>query len=147
MNTEHTSDLQSVIDWMGFATADTKYKALVSVSEQQGWTLAENVSGYTDTAALSAVEGQIFGIDAADIPALYWAYERYENLTGSMDAYFGEFTDQERIDHAAFFLGEREWSFDKAVGFMASVCGLPGPKCFGWVCKIVAAEIRGGIRG
>lgn len=139
------TDLQAVIDRMDFETADAKYQALVAVSQQEGWQLTESMSHYTATAELSEVESEIFGIEAQDIPALYWAYERYENLIGSMDAYFGEFTDQERIDHARFFSGERQWSFDLAVGFMASVCGLPGPTCLGWVSKIVASEVRGGL--
>lgn len=137
------ADLQSVIDWMLFTSADAKYRALVAVTAEAP--LSETVSGYTDTLQLSEIESAIFGIEPADVPALYWAYERYENLIGSMDAYFGEFTDQERIDHPEFFRDERNWSFDHAVGFMAKVCGLPGPKCLGWVSKIVAANIRGGL--
>jgi hypothetical protein len=141
--TNSALDLQSVLDWPLFASADAKYRALVAVTEEAP--LSPNVSGYTDTLELSEIESAIFGIDASDVPALFWAYERYENLIGSMDAYFGEFTDQERIDHAEFYRGEREWSFDLALGFMVSVCKLPAPKCRGWLCKIIAANVRGGL--
>jgi hypothetical protein len=141
--TNAPDDLQSVIDWPLFTSADAKYRALVAVTEETSF--SPGISGYTDTLGVSEIEGEIFALDLSDVPALYWAYERYENLIGSMDAYFGEFTDQERIDHAQFYRGEREWSFDLAVGFMVSVCGLPSPKCFGWVTKIVAANVRGGL--
>lgn len=137
------ADLQSVLDWMLFTSADAKYRALVAVTAEAP--LSATVSGYTDTLELSEIESAIFGIEPSDVPALYWAYERYENLIGSMDAYFGEFTDQERIDHAQFYRGELEWSFDLALGFMVSVCKLPAPKCRGWLCKIIAANIRGGL--
>lgn len=140
------SDIQSVLDWSLFTSAEAKYQALVAVSENQGWQLKDRISHYTGTAELSKIESQIFDIDITEVPALAWAYERYENLIGMMDAYFGEFTDQERIDHPEFCgNGERDWSFDLAVGFMAKVCGLPGPKCLGWVCKIVSANLRGGL--
>jgi hypothetical protein len=147
MNVTDFKDLQSVIECLSFTTADAKYRALVAVSERQGWPLTDSVSGYTATEELSEIESQIFDIEAADVPALFWAYERYENLIGSMDAYFGEFREQERLDHPSFFLGECEKSWDKAVGFMVSVCGLPGPQCLGWVAKIMAAEVRGGLYG
>jgi hypothetical protein len=139
------SDLQSVIDWTGFKSADAKYRALVSISEKDGWELCDGLSHYTGTAELSVLESEVFGIDAPQVPALYWAYERYENLNGAMDEHFGEFTDQERIDHSTFYRGDRQWSFDLAVGFMVSACGLPAPQCFGWVSKIVAAQVRGGL--
>jgi len=137
--------LRSVVEWMGFTSADAKYQALVSVSEQEGWGLSEKISHYTSTSELSAAESEIFEIEASEVAALFWAYERYENLIGSMTAYFGEFADQERTDHAKFYRGDCQWSFDLAVGFMASVCGLPGPKCLSWVAKIVASQVRGGL--
>jgi hypothetical protein len=135
--------LQAVLDWTLFTSADAKYRALVAVTDEMP--LSANVSGYTDTLKLSEIESAIFGIDASDVPALYWAYERYENLIGSMDAYFGEFTDQERLDHWKYFRGERVWSFDAALGFMVNACDLPAPKCWGWLCKIMAANVRGGL--
>jgi|GEM_PF-6304045 len=38
------TDLQSVIDWMGFTTADAKYQALVAASQQQDWQLTDSIS-------------------------------------------------------------------------------------------------------
>jgi hypothetical protein len=135
--------LQAVLDWTLFTSADAKYRALVAVTGEVS--LSETVSGYTDTLEISEIESALFGIDPSDVPALYWAYERYENLIGSMDAYFGEFTDEERLEHGKFFKGERVWSFDAALGFMVHACNLPAPKCWGWLCKIMAANIRGGL--
>jgi hypothetical protein len=135
--------VQAVREWMHFSSADAKYQALVDATDEEP--LSASVSGYTDTMELSEIESEVFGIGFSDVPALFWAYERYENLIGSMSEYFGEFTDQERIDHAKFYRGELEWSFDLALGFMVSVCKLPAPKCRGWLCKIVAANIRGGL--
>jgi hypothetical protein len=128
-----------------FASADAKYRALVEAHEQHPVALTQEVSGYTDTFALSETEGDIFRIEAAQVPGLAWAYERYESLIGSMDGYFDEFRENERAAHAAFFRGEWHWSFDAAFGFMTQVCGQPGPAVLGWVCKIVAAGLRGGL--
>ena len=140
----NAKDLQSVIDWMGFTTADAKYQALVATSHQQDWQLTDSISHYTGTDELSKIESEVFGIDASEIAALFWAYERYENLIGSMDAYFGEFVDEERREYPQFF-HEGEWCFGRAVGFMVTACKLPQPECMAWVCKIVAAGVRGGL--
>lgn len=139
------SSIEAVTEFMLFTNAEAKYEAFVAVSEFEKWPLKKTMSSsYTDTSVLTEVESEIFGIDAAEVPALFWAYERYENLIGSMDAYFGEFADEERRDYPEFY-HEREWCFGRAVGFMVAACKLPQPQCMAWVCKIVAAEVRGGL--
>jgi hypothetical protein len=139
------SSIEAVAEWMLFSSADAKYRAYVAVSDQTSTRLRDQISDYTGTFELSAIESKIFGINAEDVNALYWAYERYENLIGTMDSFFLEFRDQERLDYSAFFSGEREWDFGMAVGFMATACKLPQPKCMAWVCKIVSANLRGGL--
>lgn len=136
------TDLQSVIDWMGFATADAKYQALVAVTKEEE--LTNYLSSYTAPDDLSVTESRVFRLDASEIPALFWAYERYINLMGCVDIYFGEFVDEERREYPQFY-HEGEWCFGRAVGFMVTACKLPQPECMAWVCKIVAAEIRGGL--
>lgn len=141
----YCNDIEEAIDWPYFTSADAKYRALVAVSEKDATTESSHDTGHPNPLKLSEVESAMFGIEESEAPALHWAYERYENLIGSMDAYFIEFRDQERIDHAEFYRGEFEWSFNLAVLFMVSVCGLPAPKCFGWVARIVAGSVRGNL--
>jgi hypothetical protein len=124
-----------VAEWMYYGSADEKYRAFVSVSEFR-----------CSSDALSRTESEVFGIKAKEVPGLFWAFRRYENLVG-LDEFFGEFADQERIDHAAFFRSEHQWSFDLAVGFMVSACKLSLPKSLGWVSKVVASRIRCGEYG
>jgi hypothetical protein len=139
----HHEKIEEVIDWPFFASADAKYRALVKASEKGDATVSPNVSGHPNMLSLSEVESAMFGVETSEVAALYWAYERYENLIGSSDSYFLEFRYQERIDHTEFYRGERRWSFNLAVGFMVSVCGLPTPKCAGWVARVVSATARG----
>ena len=127
-----------------FTSAGAKYRALVKY-DQNNIRLQDHLSDYTGTWEMSYVEAEIFDIDPDLVPALYWAYERYENLVGSMDAYFGEFREQERIDYAKHFRGELVNDINAAVNFMVEACGLPALQCFGWVLKIHAAGLRGGL--
>lgn len=137
-------ELQEVWDRTDFLAADAKYQALVECLQETS-ALQERFSDYAEAFALSWAEAEIFGIDPALLPALYWAHERYECLVGSVDAFFCEFREQERIDYAMFFHGELVRSIPDAVGFMAAACKLPANQCFGWVLKITAAELRGGL--
>jgi hypothetical protein len=139
----HHDKIEDAIDWPFFTSADAKYRALVAVSQKCAAADSPNITGYPSALKLSEVESAIFGVEAADAPALHWAYERYENLIGRRDSYFGEFRYQERIDHEEFYRGEGRWSFNLAVGFMVAVCGLSPPKCVGWVARIVSANVRG----
>jgi hypothetical protein len=138
-------DLDSVLYWTGFKSADEKYWALVSASVAEGWELTEDLSYCVYPTRLSKTESQVFEIEASEIPALYWAHSRYENLVGIETSPFGEFTDQERMDHKAFFRKGRGWSFDLAIGFMVSTSGLPLPKCMGWAAKTLAHQVRAGL--
>lgn len=131
-------------DRTDFRTADEKYHAMVAALSETS-ALQDRLSDYTETFALSHVEAEIFGINPALLPALYWAYERYENLIGSVDEYYLEFREQERTAYAQFFHGERMRSMPDAVDFMVEACKLPATQCFGWVLKITAAELRGGL--
>ena len=121
-----------------------EYRALVE-DARATYRVRKAISEYTEPHDLSALEVEIFGIDTDLLPDLAWAYERYENLIGFLDAAFGEFTEQERIDHARYFQEESIWSFNHAVCFMVDVCGLPQPQCMAWIAKIVAAKSRGGL--
>ena len=127
-----------------FPSADVKYRALVEQGMKDN-KLQDHFSDYTGTWELSYIEAQIFDIDPDLVPALYWAYERYEGFIGSMDAYFGEFRKQERIDYAKFYQGECINKMPFAVDFMVQVCHLPALQCFGWVMKIHSAGLRGGL--
>ena len=131
-------------DRTDFPSADAKYRALVE-QDSKNFQLENQLSQYTETETLSWTEAAVFDIDPELVPALFWAYERYENLVGSMDAYFGEFREQERIDFAKYFQGELVNNIHFAVQFMADVCKLPWVQCFGWVLKIKACELRGGL--
>ena len=127
-----------------FPSANAKYQALVEY-DQNDIRLQDHLSDYTGTFELSYIEAEVFDIDPQLAPALYWAYERYENLVGSMDAYFGEFREQERIDYAKFYQGECINKMPFAVDFMVQACHLPALQCFGWVMKIHSAGLRGGL--
>ena len=127
-----------------FTSAGAKYRALVKY-DQNNIRLQDHLSDYTGTWELSYIEAQIFDIDLDLVPAIYWAYERYEGFIGSMDAYFGEFRKQERIDYAKFYQGECINKMPFAVDFMVQVCHLPALQCFGWVMKIHSAGLRGGL--
>lgn len=144
MSDSTDQELTEVWDRTDFITADEKYQAMVKsfleTNAVQDW-----FSDYTDTSALSWAEAEIFDIAPALLPALYWAYERYESLVGSVDTFYFEFREQERIDYARFFHGELVHSMPDAVGFMVAACKLPVAQCFGWVLKITAAELRGGL--
>ena len=127
-----------------FPSANAKYRALVEY-DQNNIRLQDHLSDYTGTWELSYVEAEIFDIDPDLVSALSWAYERYENLVGSMDAYFGEFREQERIDYAKHYRGKLVNDIHAAVNFMVNACDLPPLQCFGWVLKIKACELRGGL--
>ncbi|MGC3983090.1 MAG: hypothetical protein QM808_17695 [Steroidobacteraceae bacterium] len=128
-----------------FKSADEKFKALVAASERNGFEFSYHVSDYTDPFDLCDIEREIFGIDLDVIHGIRWAYERYIGFIGCVDAYFGDHIEQERKDHAQFFKGERVWCFCSAIGFMVHACGQDSTQSMAWVCKIVAAEIRGGL--
>lgn len=127
-----------------FASADHKYRALVAHFRSCSW-VQPHLSTYVETGELSAIEAEIFGIDPALMSDLFWAYERYLNLIGAVDAYFWDVRDQDRRDHPNYFRGECVSDMGIAVRFMSEVCGLPDTQCFGWVLKITAAELRGGL--
>lgn len=96
-------DSNAVCAWKGFKSADEKYRALVSASAVEGWELTEDLSHYFFPAGLSKMESEVFEIEASEIPALFWAHSRYENVIGMPTTPFGQFADQERIDHKAFY--------------------------------------------
>ena len=125
-------------DRTDFPSADAKYRALVE-QDSKDFQLENQLSQYTETETLSWTEAMVFDIDPELVPALFWAYERYENLVGSMDAYFGEFREQERIDYAKHYRGELVSDINAAVNFMVEACGLPALQCFGWVLKIYSS--------
>jgi hypothetical protein len=135
--------LESVIECLTFPSAEAKYQALVAVGYD--WSSMNDISSYTAPDEVSAIECRLFRIDESLLPALFWAHERYINLIGCVTEYFGEFVETERRQHPDYFRGERVWEYGLAVGFMVSVCKLPQPDCMGWVCKIIAAELRGGL--
>lgn len=127
-----------------FPSADAKYRALV-VQDSKDIQLQDHLSHYAETETLSWTEAEVFDIDPELIPALSWAYQRYECLIGSMYVYFGEFREQERIDYAKHYHGELVSEINAAVNFMVDACGLPPLQCFGWVLKIYASGLRGGL--
>ena len=105
--------------------------------------LQDYLSDYTGTWELSYIEAAVFDIDPNLAPALYWAYERYEDFIGSMDSYFVEFREQERIDYAKHYRGEMVNEIPAAINFMVDACELPALQCFGWIMKIHSAGLRG----
>ena len=133
-----------IYDRRDFPSADAKFLALVEDGEKD-IRLQNHLSDYTGPWDLSYIEAEIFDIDPDLLPALSCAYERYENLIGLTDLCFGEFREQERIDHAKFYQGECVNEMPFAVDFMVQVCGLPALQCFGWVMKIHSAALRGGL--
>lgn len=133
-----------IYDRADFPSADAKYRALVEY-DQNKIRLQDHLSHYIGTWELSHIEDEIFNIDPELIPALYWAYERYESFVGSMYAYFGQFREQERIDYAKHYRGELVNEINAAVNFMVDACRLPPLQCIGWVLKIYAAGLRGGL--
>ena len=139
INTPDFHDLDSVINWTGFKTADEKYRALVSADEREERNLTEELNDYFLSSTLSEVESRVFVIGVHDIPGLHWAYWRYQSLIGQNETYFGDFCDQERLDHAKYFRGFGEFNFHDAVGFMTSVCDLPRSKAMGWIFKDLAS--------
>lgn len=127
-----------------FSSAGAKYRALVEY-DQNNIRLQDHLSHHTRPWELSYIEAEIFDIDLELVPALDWAYERYESFVGSMDAYFEQYREQERIDYATHYRGEMVYEMQAAINFMVDACGLPPLQCFGWVLKIHAAELRGGL--
>lgn len=139
------SDVSSVLDWKGFKSADEKYRALVSADQRAHRELTEELDDHFLSDTLSEMESKVFVIDVSDIPGLHWAYWRYQSLIGQNETHFGDFCDQERLDHAKYFRGLGEFNFHDAVGFMTSVCDLPRSKAMGWIFKDMAAQFRCGI--
>ncbi len=127
-----------------FLSADVKYRALVE-DGIKNLRSQNHLSDCTRPWALSYIEAEIFEIDPELVPALYWGYERYESLVGSFDAYFGAYREQERIDYAKYYRGDLENEMQTAINFMEDACLLPSLQCFGWVLKIYAAGLRGGL--
>ena len=134
---EDEGPFAAVLDCRTFASADEKYRALVAVTPVEE--LTDRITSAFYDGDLSKIESKIFVIDAADVPALYWAYVRYENLIGHASQ-FAEFSMQERHKYARFLGGG--WSFMKAACFMRVACGLTERKCMAWVAKILAAKLR-----
>lgn len=128
-----------------FSSADEKFKALVAASKREGFKLCDGISHYTGSFDLSEYEQELFGIDVEKIHGVRWAYERYEHLIGKVDYCFGDYVEQERKDHAKYFKEELYWSFDDAFCFMTWACDQDGVTSLAWICKILAAEIRGGL--
>jgi hypothetical protein len=128
-----------------FSSADEKFNALVAASKREGFEFRDRISHYTGTFDLSQAEQEMFGIDLDELHGVRWAYERYISLIGCVDAYFGDYAEQERKDHAKYFKSELSWSFDDAYNFMAIVCSQSAVQSMAWICNIVAAELRGGI--
>lgn len=133
-----------IYDRNDFPSADAKFRALVEY-DQNKIRLQEHLSDYTGTWELSYSEAEVFDIDPEFVPALYWAYERYESFVGSMDAYFEQYRKQERIDYAKHYRGELVNEMPAAINFMVDACQLPPLQCFGWVMKVYAGALRGGI--
>jgi hypothetical protein len=103
INTPDFLDLDSVLDWAGFKSADEKYRALVFVSERAERKLTTELNDYFLSSTLSEMESKVFVIGVHDIPGLYWAYWRYQSLIGQNETYFGDFCDQERLDQPNIF--------------------------------------------
>lgn len=127
-----------------FPSADAKYQALVQY-DQNDIKLQDHLSHHTRPWELSFIEAEIFEIDPELAPALDWAYERYESFVGSMDAYFEQFREQERIDYAKHYRGKMVYEMQAAINFMADACQLPSLQCFGWIMKVYTAALRGGV--
>jgi hypothetical protein len=145
INTPDFLDLDSVLDWTGFKSADEKHRALVFVSEREEYKLTKELNDYFLSSTLSEMESKVFVIDVHDIPGLYWAYWRYQSFCGQNETYFSDFAEQERLDHAQYYHGLGIFNFHSAVWFMTSVCGLTRSKSMGWIFKDLAAQIRCGI--
>ncbi len=133
-----------IFDRTDFPSADAKYRALVEDGEKN-IRIQDHLSDYTEMWALSYIEAEIFYIDLNLVHALYWAYERYESFIGSVDAFFEEYREQERIDYAEHYRGELVNEMPAAINFMVDACGLPALDCFGWVMKSYSAGLRGGL--
>ena len=126
-----------------FPSADAKYRALVEYDQNNNIKRQDRLSHHTRPWELSYTEAEIFDIDTELVPALDWAYERYESFVGSMDAYFEQFREQERIDYAKYYHGEMVYEMQAAIDFMSDACQLPSLQCFGWMMKVYSAGLRG----
>lgn len=128
-----------------FPSAGAKYRALVEYDQNNNIKLQNQLSHHIRPWELSYTEAEIFDIDTELVPALDWAYERYESFVGSMDAYFVQFREQERIDYAKHYRGELVYEMQAAINFMADACQLPSLQCFGWIMKVYSAGLRGNL--
>src|SRR4051812_35566327 len=108
------------MDRTDFASADSKYRAVVAADLACGVSVSGNLSNYTEHFVLSA----LFDIAPEETAALYWAYERYEDMIGRVDEYFEAYRERERSEYADFFHDDRVWPFDYGCGFMKAACGL-----------------------
>lgn len=94
---------------------------------------------------LTEVEAEVFGIDSRLLNALVLGFTRYSDLMGFCEGEFKAFRDEERAAYPEFFKGERAYSIDDAIGFMATACGLPQTQASLWVCRAHVQYVRSGL--
>jgi hypothetical protein len=130
--------------------AFSRYRELVETYNRSPVALAQDIR-VTDAglswSRLTALEAEIFGIEPRLLHALAWAYIRYSNLTGVLDLEFDTFRDRERLAYEEFFHGERVYSIEAAIGFMATACRLPIAQTMLYVCRAQVQYVRSGVVG
>lgn len=94
---------------------------------------------------LTEIEAEVFGIDPLLLNALVLAFTRFSDFMGFGEGEFKTFRDEERAAYPEFFKGERVYSIDDAIGFMAIACGLPQTQASLWVCRAHVQYVRSGL--
>ena len=125
-----------------------RYRELVEASNRTPIVVATDFSlteAELTWCDLTEVEAEVFGIDPLLLNAMVFAFTRFSDLMGFGDGEFKVFRDEERAAYPEFFKGERAYSIDNAIGFMATACGLPQTQASLWVCRAHVQYVRSGL--
>lgn len=125
-----------------------KYKALVTTANAvpvrlaMDFDLTEAVATWDE---LTALEAEVFGIDAALLNALVYGHLRYQEMIGICDVEFDAYRQEERAAFPLCFLGDCVYSMDAAIGFMVEACLLPQTQATAWVARYSIQVNRSGL--